>query len=53
MKKLMMIVMIGWMFTGCAEVMDAPVVSEHETENLICAVVETEYDEPAVYCVKK
>lgn len=53
MKKIIMIALFALMFTGCAEIMPT-VVTEFQTENLICAVAETEFDDsPAIHCVKK
>ena len=53
MKKIIMIALFALMFTGCAEIMPT-VVTEFQTDSLVCGVVETEFsDTPAIHCVKK
>ena len=54
MKKVIIAAIAALMFSGCAEVMEVPMVTEHVTDNLVCGVVETEFsDSPAIHCVKK
>ena len=50
--KALITLAIALIITGCAEI--TPVVTEHETDHLLCGVVETEFsNQPAIHCVKK